>query len=607
MSKREHGASDVDGSRTKRHRGITGTSSDIDMTPSDPMLSGGEASEQGGTAMQDVVKEEGLRMWQTVRDAVNKEGRTLSLDFLRRPSKRLYPDYYKLIQRPIALEEIKKQLEHGAYPSLEAVKSDFELCFHNAKQYNMKDSEIWRDAKDLLKLVNKTYSKLFPADEDGENAEGDEGKGKAKAPNLTRLIKSRLQKLVDKTDETGRVLSTEFMELPSKKDWPTYYQEIKRPQCLENIFKHIKRKEYHTSGEFAADVELVFSNAMSFNQDHTPIWEDARILRDHFRVLMSDLPSTYALPEYMRPTNGKIRIKPPVAPSSTHPHIDQPSTDQSTSLLLRVPANIASHTKVSPATTPVAATVSLPTASTSTPPATIPLPLVTQAKLPSVAASAQPLPLSHYPNASYIPPVSNPIIPASSSNVPGTSQAHSSSNSPAPSSLHPSHQLKSMSLKTEPHGRTFILDHHDGVKTWAMRLRSGETDVHVGQVTFIGDEEEESSGEEEGHELEEKQEQEEEHMDVDAPAKNGRRKGKGKGKNRAKLIKTTVAKARSMPQKKKKQKIGQLQLKLNGSVIKDEEEDGNWVVQLSVGSNVLEVGETGGLIWKVYVERLSEV
>jgi len=86
------------------------------------------------------------------------------------------------------------------------------------------------------------------------------------------------------------------MELPSKKDWPTYYQEIKRPQCLENIFvrtvsvavqsecnghlqKHIKRKEYHTPGEFATDVELVFSNAMTFNQEKTPIWEDARALR----------------------------------------------------------------------------------------------------------------------------------------------------------------------------------------------------------------------------------------------------------------------------------------------------------------------------------------
>jgi hypothetical protein len=34
----------------------------------------------------------------------------------------------------------------------------------------------------------------------------------------------------------GRILSTEFMELPSKKEWPLYYKEIKRPQCLENIF-----------------------------------------------------------------------------------------------------------------------------------------------------------------------------------------------------------------------------------------------------------------------------------------------------------------------------------------------------------------------------------
>jgi chromatin structure-remodeling complex subunit RSC4 len=172
MSKREHGASEVDVSRTKRHRGATGTSSDVDISLSDPIVSGGEMTEQGGIGAQDAVKEEGLRLWQVVRDAVNKEyvlpywtvlqffyipsfilysrGRTLSLDFLRRPSKRLYPDYYKLIQRPIALEEIKKQLEHGAYPSLEAVKLDFELCFHNAKQYNMKDSEIWRDAKDLL-------------------------------------------------------------------------------------------------------------------------------------------------------------------------------------------------------------------------------------------------------------------------------------------------------------------------------------------------------------------------------------------------------------------------------------------------------------------------
>lgn len=88
------------------------------------------------------------------------------------------------------------------------------------------------------------------------------------------------------------------MELPLRKDYPTYYKEIKKPQSFENIFvrvynlilafpsnvrfyiqKHLKRKEYHTSGAFAAEVELVFSNAFTFNQEHSPVWEDAMLLR----------------------------------------------------------------------------------------------------------------------------------------------------------------------------------------------------------------------------------------------------------------------------------------------------------------------------------------
>ena len=77
-------------------------------------------------------------------------GRSLSFDFLRKPSKRLYPDYYELIKHPIALDDIKKQLDTGGYTSLDAVKDDFELCFSNAKQYNQTESIIFQDAKELL-------------------------------------------------------------------------------------------------------------------------------------------------------------------------------------------------------------------------------------------------------------------------------------------------------------------------------------------------------------------------------------------------------------------------------------------------------------------------
>lgn len=64
---------------------------------------------------------------------------------------------------------------------------------------------------DVQKLVTKESNKLTGANEpvdgddhdgnaDGSDAEGDGGK-KKKPPNMTRLLKSRLQKLVEKTDD----------------------------------------------------------------------------------------------------------------------------------------------------------------------------------------------------------------------------------------------------------------------------------------------------------------------------------------------------------------------------------------------------------------------
>lgn len=74
MSKREleslNWTVDNEGSRHKRRRETGGYSSDVDVTMSDPV----EPSAQSvrGTGRQE-VKEQGLRLWQTVKDAVNKE------------------------------------------------------------------------------------------------------------------------------------------------------------------------------------------------------------------------------------------------------------------------------------------------------------------------------------------------------------------------------------------------------------------------------------------------------------------------------------------------------------------------------------------------------
>jgi hypothetical protein len=161
--------------------------------------------------------------------------------------------------------------------------------------------------------------------------------------------------------------------------------------------------------------------------------------------------------------------------------------------------------------------------------------------------------------------------------------------------------LKGVSLQTEPCKRPFMLDHRDGVKTWAMRLGPGERTLSVSDVTYMGDDDEDSSEEEE----EEEEDSDEEESD-DAPAKNGKKRGKGKGRSRGKgKAATAAAKALQAARaaKKEARKIGEVQVRLNGLIV-GANHPGQWVVDLQAGVNVLEVGEKGGLIWKVYAERL---
>lgn len=103
------------------------------------------------------------------------------------------------------------------------------------------------------------------------------------------------------------------MELPDKRAYPIYYKTIKRLMCFDTILvsqhasshtqdkikffkkqKRIKRKEYATMAQFAADVELVFANALSFNEEHSPIWEDAMTLKVRTYYMKSCNPGSYS-------------------------------------------------------------------------------------------------------------------------------------------------------------------------------------------------------------------------------------------------------------------------------------------------------------------------
>ena len=325
---------------------------------------------------------------------------------------------------------------------------------------------------------------------------------------------------------------------------------------------------------------------------------------------MSDIPSPFALPEYSKPAPTKIKIKPQATQSSAAvPTSSEAQGSATSNITLRVPALGAANVAKAPAQ-PAATAATASTSSSATQSASQPLATPQkQAKVPlavtqSGAQSTQPASqaaggYAHYPNALY-----HTSTTASATSIPAQRASVTQSQSPTPSATS-GHQLKYASLRIQPYNRKFCLDHRDGVKSWAMRLLPAETGVLVADVTFFQDEEEESSGDDEP-EPEPKQEEEEEEIE-EAPVKNGRKKGKSKAKTRSqKSPAKSTPKSKAPVPKKKATKLGEVQVKLNGTVVKDEEKDGQWTVGLPVGSHVLEIGEVGGILWKVYAERLGE-
>jgi len=63
--------------------------------------------------------------------------------------------------------------------------------------------------------------------------------------------------------------------LPSKKDYPFYYQIIAKPIAMDTIKKKIKNNNYKSVKQFRDDWNLMFNNARTFNEEGSQVYNDA--------------------------------------------------------------------------------------------------------------------------------------------------------------------------------------------------------------------------------------------------------------------------------------------------------------------------------------------
>lgn len=88
------------------------------------------------------------------------DGRQPAEPFMEKPSKKLYPDYYTIIQHPIDMNTIQKNIENDRYGTIDDIVGDYRLMFNNCRKYNEENSMIYDDANMMERILNDKLKEL---------------------------------------------------------------------------------------------------------------------------------------------------------------------------------------------------------------------------------------------------------------------------------------------------------------------------------------------------------------------------------------------------------------------------------------------------------------
>ncbi|XP_053456105.1 protein polybromo-1 isoform X11 [Nycticebus coucang] len=214
-------------------------------------------------------------------------GRRLCDLFMVKPSKKDYPDYYKIILEPMDLKIIEHNIRNDKYAGEEGMIEDMKLMFRNARHYNEEGSQVYNDAHILEKLLKDKRKELgpLPDDDDMASPKLKLSRKSGISPKKSKYMTPMQQKLNEVyeavknyTDKRGRRLSAIFLRLPSRSELPDYYLTIKKPMDMEKIRSHMMANKYQDVDSMVEDFVMMFNNACTYNEPESLIYKDALVL-----------------------------------------------------------------------------------------------------------------------------------------------------------------------------------------------------------------------------------------------------------------------------------------------------------------------------------------
>ncbi|XP_075431141.1 protein polybromo-1 isoform X20 [Ascaphus truei] len=263
---------------------------DIDIEDGDSMISSA-TSDTGSSkrkSKKNIRKQRMKILFNSVLEAREPgAGRRLCELFMFKPSKKDYPDYYKIILEPMDLKTIEHNIRIDKYSAEDAMVADMRLMFRNAWHYNEEGSQVYNDAHVLEKILKEKRKELGPVPDDDDMASPKLKLSRKSgiSPKKSKYLSPMQHKLSEVyeavknyTDKRGRRLSAIFLRLPSRSELPDYYLTIKKPIDMEKIRSHIMANKYQDIDAMCEDFVIMFNNACTYNEPESLIYKDALVL-----------------------------------------------------------------------------------------------------------------------------------------------------------------------------------------------------------------------------------------------------------------------------------------------------------------------------------------
>lgn len=151
--------------------------------------------------------------------------RRLSEIFIEKPSPEQFPDYFELIEKPMAINDILRKCRGKLYSNMQEYRDDWKLMVANATQFNGENSWVVEDGKALVKELERVLKK------NGINEDLVPSKPKTPPPKPKKKLRIKLSLKTLKAPAAKRV--GEEMELDGTEDASAAKRNKKRTKIAK--------------------------------------------------------------------------------------------------------------------------------------------------------------------------------------------------------------------------------------------------------------------------------------------------------------------------------------------------------------------------------------